>query len=102
MQRNYYFGKIQKNSLTFLSKFASTQALGSEYFDRIRNFQNSKYESALLKIINRFIDGHCSVNGDLQALQKRISCLQIKIKNFGSFCTEMFFKLDAKISESFA
>ena len=43
---------------------ASTQTLGSAFWERIRKVYNSKYESDLLKIVDSSIDGYGSVNSE--------------------------------------
>ena len=56
--------KFKRHYLCYNQKLASTQTLASAFLDRIRKFQNSKYESNLFKIIACFIDCHGSVHSD--------------------------------------
>ena len=42
----------------------STQTLGSAFLERLRNVQNSKYETDLLKIVDCFIDGFVTLNNE--------------------------------------
>ena len=45
-------------------KLASTQTLGSAFWEKIRKIQNSKYETDLLKTVDCLIDGCGTVNSE--------------------------------------
>ena len=42
----------------------TTQTFGSAFLEEIQKFQNSKYDTDLLKIVDCFIDGYGNVNSE--------------------------------------
>ena len=50
--------KFERHYLCSNQKLASTQTIDSDFLERVRKGQNSKYEYDLLKLFDCFIDGY--------------------------------------------
>ena len=63
--------KFKRYLLRAEQRNASTQTLGSSYFDRVQKIKNSKYESELIKIVDCLLDGHGIIDNPMLYFEVR-------------------------------
>ena len=57
--------KYRKHLLSSFQKTKSTQTSGSVFADRIEQVKKNKFELALIKSVDCFLDGHCNYTSNL-------------------------------------
>ena len=63
--------KFKRHQLRAEQRNASTQTLGSSFFDRIQTIQNSKYESEIIKNVDYLLDDHGIIDNPMLYFEVR-------------------------------